>query len=358
MVKNQFPAPPCFTKFRYICHLIPEIALKKILIIQTAFLGDVILSTPLIEKVRSLFPDATIDFLVRKGNESILWHHPYLHKVLVWDKKNGKYKNLFALLQEIRSEKYDLAINPQRFAATGFLTAFSKAKTTTGFNKNPFSCFFTYSNKHSIQTPQDQPLHECDRNLQLISFLGGKEHYHPRLYPSPADFEDTTPYKQCPYICIAPASVWFTKQYPAEKWIDFINAVPQKYRIFLLGGPEDKALCDGIVQKSLNKNITVLAGKLSILKTAALMRDATMNFVNDSGPMHMASAVNAPVTAIFCSTIPAFGFGPLSEKSYTVEVPEKLACRPCGLHGKLNCPEKHFNCAFHIKTNSLLEKII
>jgi heptosyltransferase II len=331
--------------------------LKKILIIQTAFLGDVILSTPLIEKIRNLYPEATIDFLLRKGNEGVLEHHPYLHTVLVWDKKKNKYKNLFSLLRKIRSEKYDLVINPQRFAATGFLTAFSGAAQKVGFDKNPFSCYFTHKSQHSIHASKKQQIHECDRNLQLISFLGGNDHFGPKLYPSQIDYSETSKFKEKPYICIAPASVWFTKQFPEAKWIEFINAVPEKYTIYLLGASDDAFLCEAIAQKSVNKNISVLAGKLSILKTAALMRDAQMNYVNDSAPMHIASAMNAPVSAIFCSTIPAFGFGPLSEKSYIIEVPEDLTCRPCGIHGKRNCPEKHFNCAFHIKTDSLLEKI-
>jgi heptosyltransferase-2 len=74
------------------------------------------------------------------------------------------------------------------------------------------------------------------------------------------------------------------------------------------------------------------------------MRDAAMNFVNDSAPMHFASAMNAPTTAFFCSTIPEFGFGPLSEKARIVETEEQLECRPCGLHGKKSCPLGHFKC--------------
>lgn len=331
--------------------------MEKILIIQTAFLGDVILSTPLIEKIRNLFPDASVDFLLRKGNEGVLENHPYLRNVFMWDKKNTKYKNLFSLLKKIRSEKYDLVINPQRFAATGFLTAFSGAKIKAGFDKNPFSFLFTHKSRHSICSAQNEQVHECDRNLQLISFLGNDKHYNPKLYPTEKDFETTINFKQSPYVCIAPASVWFTKQFPKVKWIEFINSIPDKYTIYLLGASDDKNLCDTIAQQSVNKKVFVLAGRLSILQTASLMRDAQMNYVNDSAPMHIASAVNAAVTAIFCSTVPAFGFGPLSEESFIVQVTEELACRPCGIHGKRNCPEKHFNCAFHIKISSLLEKI-
>jgi heptosyltransferase-2 len=87
------------------------------------------------------------------------------------------------------------------------------------------------------------------------------------------------------------------------------------------------------------------------------MKDATMNYVNDSAPMHLASAMNAPVTAIFCSTVPAFGFGPLSNKSVVIESKEKLTCRPCGLHGYRACPQKHFKCATTIESDALLASL-
>ena len=100
-----------------------------------------------------------------------------------------------------------------------------------------------------------------------------------------------------------------------------------------------------------------LCGDLSLLESAALMQDAKMNYVNDSAPMHFASSVNASVTAIFCSTIPDFGFGPRSEKSFVVESLAELTCRPCGLHGKKECPEGHFNCANNIDKEQLLSTI-
>ena len=124
--------------------------MQKFLVIQTAFIGDVVLATALLEKLHAYYPDATIDFLVRKGNEALLTGHPFLHQVLIWDKKQHKQKNLYSLLRRIRREKYDKVINVQRFAATGILTAFSGAKETIGFDKNPLSRFFTHRIPHLI----------------------------------------------------------------------------------------------------------------------------------------------------------------------------------------------------------------
>ena len=154
-----------------------------------------------------------------------------------------------------------------------------------------------------------------------------------------------------------PASVWFTKQYPVDKWIDLINNFPNTYNIFLLGGKEDVDLCEKIKEKSSNNKIEILAGKLNFLSSVALMKNAAMNYTNDSAPLHFASAVDAPVTAIFCSTVPAFGFYPLSSKSFIVETKEILTCRPCSLHGLKACPLGHFKCAYTIETSQLLSTL-
>ena len=102
---------------------------------------------------------------------------------------------------------------------------------------------------------------------------------------------------------------------------------------------------DWIISRSNNRSAESLAGHLTLLESAALMGSAKMNYVNDSAPMHLASAINAPTTAIFCSTIPDFGFGPLSDNQKIIQTDKKLACRPCGLHGKMACPKGHFDCS-------------
>lgn len=328
----------------------------RFLIIQTAFIGDVILATALLEQLHHWFPDTQLDCLVRKGNESLLAEHPFLHEVLVWDKKGkssafGKYGSLYDLLKIIRQRHYDVVINLQRFGSTGLLTALSQARITAGFAKNPFSRFFTYTAPHELEPG----VHEVDRNAGIVRFMTGRlPTGRPRLYPSPADYAAVQPYKARPYCCLAPSSVWFTKQYPPEKWVDLIRKLPGLQCVFLLGAPSDTALCDQIQQTTERITVVNLAGKLSLLQSAALMQDAMMNYVNDSAPLHLCSAMNAPTTAVFCSTVPEFGFGPLADDSRVVQVRHLLSCRPCTLHGRKACPLGHFECSYGIKTEQLL----
>ncbi|OJJ16200.1 heptosyltransferase [marine bacterium AO1-C] len=328
--------------------------MQKILLIQTAFIGDVILGTAVIEKIHQHHPEANIDFLVRKGNEGLLEHHPLLNEVLVWDKQQQKKKNLLRMIKHIRQNRYDVVVNMQRFFATGLMTAFSRAPQRIGFDKNPLAFLFT----KKVAYRYGDDIHEVDRVLSLIAHFTDNQRNRPKLYPSQAQFDKVAPYKQnTSYLCMAPTSVWFTKQFLQTRWIELLQTIEKRFtnppQIYLLGAPGDKVACEQIIEQSNYPKIKNLAGELSLLESAALMRDAQMNYVNDSAPMHLASSMNAPVCTIYCSTTPYFGYGPLSENSTIVQVND-LDCRPCGLHGHKECPKGHFACANRIGIEELL----
>ncbi|MCP4551640.1 MAG: glycosyltransferase family 9 protein [Bacteroidetes bacterium] len=330
--------------------------IKKVLIIQTASIGDVILATPLIEKLNISYPDAQIDFMLKKGNEALFNDHPIISNLIIWNKFENKYRNLIDIINHNRDEKYDLIVNLQRFLLTGLATVLSRARKTIGFNKNPLSLFFSNSVKHRI-AKNGNIIHEIDRNLALVKRWTNNKSTTVKLYPSKADYAKTSQYKTHQYICVAPKSLWFTKEFPFDKWVEFIKEIDPSYYIYFIGSSVDRGHCQQIIDRSGNKNTLNLAGKLTLLESAALMKEASMNYVNDSAPLHLASSVNAPITAIFCSTVEAFGFGPLSGDSVIIETNEELKCRPCGLHGLKACPETHFKCAYTINKNQLLKRI-
>lgn len=310
----------------------------RILIIQTAFIGDVILASALVESLAIKFPDARIEFLLRKGNESLLNNNPHIQNVHVWDKKNGKYKNLFRLIRNLRKNRFDHVFCLQRFGAMGFLTARLKADIKSGFKKNPFSFAFTHKYHHNI----DNGKHEIERNLELCGHLGDLRLKKPALYPNSEEQEKTGIFKSSVYVVMAPNSVWFTKQAPIEFWVKLIKQ--QKDQIYLIGAPADRKRCDEIIKMSGVDTIQNLCGELSLMESAALIKDADIVYSCDSAPMHIASAMNTPCRAVYCSTVPNFGFGPLSDDRGIIEVGKQLECRPCGLHGYKSCPKSHFKC--------------
>ncbi|WP_045687593.1 glycosyltransferase family 9 protein [Hymenobacter sp. AT01-02] len=332
----------------------PASSRPAVLLIQTAFIGDVILATALLDYLHRTEPDTPVDFLVRKGNEGLLKGHPHVRHVLIWDKKKEKYRGLWHLLQQIRKTPYGRVVTLQRFASTGFLTAFSNAAERVGFDKNPFAFRFTRAVPHVL----GDGVHEVMRNLHLLDLAYNGPTIPPHLYPTPPDEASASELARLaaggPYICIAPTSVWFTKQFPEEQWLKLLAALPPRYTVFLLGGPPDVEACEQLLARTTRANVFNLAGNMSLLASAALMRGAVLNYVNDSAPMHLCSAVGAPVCAVYCSTVPAFGFGPLSPFSRVVEIPHPLECRPCGLHGYKACPLGHFRCAHDIQTSQLL----
>lgn len=339
----------------------------RICIIQTAFPGDVVLSLGIVETLAAAYPGVELHLVVRQGNESLVVDHPLLAKTWVWNKKSEKWGGLIRLAAQLRALKFDAVVNAQRFFSSGLLAYLIKAPLCVQFNKNPLSFLGSHRVKHEIGTlGQEQYQHELQRNHSLLMPLFEKYKPQnqtsaqlPKLYPTAADRAKVAPWQQKPYVCIAPASVWFTKQFPAQQWAVLAAELSHTYTVYLIGGPADSELANGILQMALahhaNPNeVQNLCGQLGFTASAALMAGAVMNYTCDSAPLHMAGAVSAPVTAVFCSTIPEFGFGPMGANGQVVETTEKLDCRPCGLHGHKACPQGHFKCATSITTHQLM----
>ena len=335
---------------------------RPILIIQTAFIGDTILASAFARSVHERYPDSPIHFFLRKGNESVNIGLPFIHKTWVWDKQRGKVRSLWALIKELRQYEFRAIFNLHRHFNSGFITLMMRADEKIGFRQNPLS--FAYSKKVEHQIPhlvEGKAWHEVQRNHQLLNAydsgvpleLNAKK-LRPALPIQPKNFEKVSVYQTRPYVVVAPASVWFTKQWEEEKYHSLVAEMSKSHQVLLIGGPDDHVLCERVKGSSSAQN---LCGKLNLLDSAAVMKDAERVFVNDSGPLHLASSVNAKTTAIFCSTITDFGYGPLADDSIVLESHEKLECRPCGLHGHDACPLGHFKCSKNVLVTQLLETI-
>lgn len=329
---------------------------NKVLIIQTAFIGDVVLATSLIAQLKDYNPNLQIDFLLRKGNEILLKNNPHVGKVYIWDKKS-KFKSLIQNIRNIRKERYHYVFNIQRFINSGLITTLSKARIKVGFSKNPLSFLFTHKVEHKIpHLTQYNYLHEVERNSQLIKTVFSDfkiQRKRPEIYFDQALKEKVHDIikDQGKYLVMAPSSVWYTKALSPKKWIELIKNLIN-YKIYIIGAPGDFEFVESLIQSQ--HHVTNLCGKLSLPESAYLMSKSSWVFANDSAPLHLASAVNARTIAFFCSTVEEFGYSPLSDISHVLSVPN-LDCRPCGLHGHKACPKEHFKCSEDINLNKIIQ---
>src|SRR5690606_13829362 len=329
---------------------------KNILIIQTAFIGYTILASHFARALKDLYPNSKIHFFLRKGNESVIEGLPTIEKTWVWDKKGGKTRNLFRLISELREIKFDMVFNLHRHFNSGLVSVFMRSPFKAGFKQNPLSAFYTRKINHQIPDPRGW--HEVQRNLELIpgyKISDNPKIYKPELPIKEKNREKVAAYTSGEYFVVAPASVWFTKAWSEGKYRALTEELVKQGKVYFIAAPSDKELCDRI-RKDF-PNTENLCGMLNLLDSAALMEKAKRVFVNDSAPLHLASCVNAKTTAIFCSTVPEFGYTPLADDSVVVDTGKTLSCRPCGLHGHKACPLGHYKCSEDIEIQRVLETI-
>lgn len=332
---------------------------KRILIIQTAFIGDVILCTPLVRNLRKIFPDSFLSFLLIPETKNVLENNPHLDEILVYDKRKKEgISGFLQMLSRIRKGEFDLAVIPHRSMRSALLAYLSGIPERIGFDRSAGSFLFTRKEGYPTET------HEVDRNLSLLSSISAESaDASPELFPSPEDFSyvrqlllDSGIREQDRIVGIAPGSVWATKRWLPERFAEVSQLLVDEKgaKIAFIGSEDDLDIC-GRIADYMNGNPLVLAGRTSILQSAAMISLCKVVLSNDSAPVHIASAMKTPVAAIFGSTTPEFGFGPYGVKHAILQ--KGVYCRPCGIHGRNKCPEEHFRCMKEITTQEVFQAI-
>lgn len=333
---------------------------KRILIIQTAFLGDVILSTPLIKALRELYPESFISFLLIPETRRVLENNPHLNEILVYDKRKQKgLRSFYRMVGQIKQLGFDLAVIPHRSLRSALLAYLSRIPKRIGFDSSAGAFLFTDKVHYLINT------HETERNLLLLSsFNYHQKNIPPELFPSSDDvfyirklLHDSGIGEEDKIVGIAPGSVWATKRWLPERFGEVADLLQRKagVKVIFLGSEEDRKLCQEIAHQ-METNPLILAGKTDILQSAAIISLCKVILSNDSAPVHIASAMKRSVVEIFGSTIPEFGFAPYGE-GHTI-IQKKMECRPCGIHGKRMCPKKHFRCMKEITTEEVFKAVL
>ena len=339
-----------------------EESFDKILVIQTAFIGDAILTLPLIQALKIHYPNSSIDVIVAPRTAEIFAHHPAISKIIQYDKRGSDkgIKGLRRMRNELRTTNYDLVLVPHRSLRSAFLTWLLHPSLSIGFDTSAGRWLF----KRIVR--YNSSFHEIERNLSLLSSLKLPTIVAelPRLYPSNQDVQildsimstdKLNSYKNI--IALAPGTIWNTKRWPVDRFAAVCQRVAsENIAIVLIGGKEDEALCRHVTEIAQRKNVFNAAGKLTLLQSAELIRRCKVLISNDSAPMHIAVAMGTPVVAIFGATIPGFGFAPRGPRDIVVET-NGLKCRPCSIHGGKRCPIKTFECMMAIDPEVVVSKL-
>lgn len=326
----------------------------KILIVQTAFLGDTVLSTPVIGALRGSFPNAELWFLGTPGGSELVRRDPALAGVLTFDKR-GRDRGVVGLLRfaaRLRAERFDAAFALQRSMRTAVLLWLARIPKRVGFRSARLSWLY--------HRRVDRPIkpHDVERNLAILGDEVGSTEGRGelRLFPPPRNEFSPAIAELLPnrgtYVVLAPGSVWRTKRWSATEY----RRAAARYRqegtpVVVVGGPGERDVC---AEVAADTGAIDLGGRTSVGEYAGVIGEAKLLICNDSVALHIGSALKVPTVAIFCATSPLFGFGPWRNRAVVVEH-TGLSCKPCRRHGSAHCPTGTEACMREVSAERVLD---
>jgi heptosyltransferase-2 len=337
----------------------------KILVFNPSFLGDSVLTTPLIKALKVYYPESAVDFCVRPENAALFEGLEQVNEVIAFDKRGsaGGLGGIFRFAARLKKRDYDVIISCHKSFRTTMTLALTGVPRRIGFEQSALP--FLYPEKVS----RDMSLHEVERNLMLLAPLvedfslekAEEAAGLPVVYVDESIAENAKAYIKSAaggrkLIGLNPGSVWNTKKWQADKYALLAEMLfDAGYFPVIFGGPSDMPDC-AAVETGMDAPVLNLCGKLPLSQLPAYISVMDAFVTNDSGPMHIAVATGVPCVGIFGPTVKGLGFFPYGGKSVVVE-DEGLYCRPCGLHGGDECPEGHFRCMGEIEPGKVFEAL-
>jgi heptosyltransferase-2 len=313
------------------------------LVIQTAFLGDVVLTTPLLSALAA--QHGQVDVVTTPLAAPLLETHPAVRQVIPYDKRrvDRGVAGLRTLARRLGREQYDRVYLPHRSLRTAALALLARIPSRIGFSGG-------WSFLYTEAKPKPRTGHETDRLLALADVAQGT--YPPTLRPTPEDervagdiWDEIAQKPNAPFVALAPGSIWGSKRWPY--YPELAHRLAAKgVPLAVVGSADDGDLGSEIVAAVAAARGPVAintCGQLTLRQSAALIGQAMLLVTNDSAPLHLATAMGTPIVALFGPTVTEFGFGPLRAGDVALGV-EALQCRPCSSHGPLQCPLGHHRC--------------
>ena len=336
---------------------------RRILVLRLSSMGDIILTSPLINLLQETFPLARIDFCTKEDYAYLAKSNPKVHKVIK-AKSNLNYTALKDLRMLIKMSNYNLIVDMQNNIRTFYLRTIQDAKIMV-FRKHSFRKFLLVNFKINLLKEIPSIITRYKRILIKNApkeEIGKKE--LPEVFTeavSERSIENMLKSlginSSTEMVCIPAVSKHFTKTYPAEYYADVINNYPNKEAVFFLTGEGKDSVNINII-KTLTKDKKVydLCDKLEIQDLISLIKRCKLVICGDTGPMHIAEALKVPIIMMAGSSVKEFGFYPQSENNVILENND-LKCRPCSHYGKAKCPKGHFKCMINIKPEMILGKV-
>lgn len=329
--------------------------MRRVLLIRLSSLGDILLMTPMLNLLRAACPQAQIDVLVKAEYRDLLRSHPGIARLLTFD--SGQ--SLLSTLRSLRANYYDLAVDLHCTPRSQVLLRGLRARRKLTYNKRVLRRALLVRlgwNTLRRMTPVPELYAAPLRRLGLTGRLGP-----PTMHLDPESTEAMKAHvarslpdaPNQPLLAVVPGARWPTKCWPAERFADVAQqlAWEKQAAVVILGGPDEVQLARTLGGR-LDVPVVNGAGTLSLMDSAALLSRCRLLISNDSGLMHMATALRVPVVAIFGPTVQEFGFYPFQARAEVVS--ELLPCRPCSTKGSRRCPLGHHACMQNISTARVL----
>jgi lipopolysaccharide heptosyltransferase II len=336
--------------------------IRRILIIRTDRIGDVILSTPVITAARSAFPDAYIAVMVSPQTKNIVTGNPFLNEVIVYDKKSIQRSLLktFAFSGWLKSKRFDAAIILHSTIRINLICYLSGIPRRVGYARGKMDFLLTDRLEYVKRFGEK---HEVEYSLDVLRSIGVKaESSDPVVRVKEDDVKEADALlsgeglkKDARYVVINPAASCVSKIWPAEKFAGLADAIIDEYGlpVVLDTGPDHVDIGEKVMGLMKNKPV-FLCGKTSLGGLAAILKRAALFISNDSGPVHLACAVNTPVIAIFSRKEKGLSperWGPYSGKSAVIH--KDVGCVKCLAH---KC-DKGFLCLYSITVDEVMRKV-
>jgi heptosyltransferase-2 len=327
---------------------------ENVLVLQTSFLGDMVLTLPLIDEIKRRFPVKKLTLLCQPASRELLQDHPGIDEVIVDDKRNADrgFAGLRAKAGTLRAHGFTLALTPHKSLRSALMLCSAQIPCRTGFRQSKGWFFF------HRRVDRDPHRHDVERNLSLLTAFGVRVEECRREIELPvsAAAQKAVSHKLSGLgvketdmvIGISPGSVWPTKRWSIAGFAELIRMLGSRMasKILLFGGPDDAAVVEEVQSRADGAGIN-LVNRIGLRDLPAAISRCALFITNDSAPMHVAVARKIPTVAIFCATTPELGFFPYTD--HAIVVGKNLSCRPCGTHGGLRCPLGHAHCIEQIQ---------